>query len=316
VIAGSALVCGCLLISACGGGAPASTAAPAELPAARPANGVAGSAPYAAANGGVGFGQAAGSSGAVKSAGQRAVQTAHLAPQSQSIIYTASLTVMSANARTTAKKAIGIVVGVGGYTSNEHLVVGSSQHSAGTVSLTLKVPVASYQAVLNELSSPSLGKQIALRQLATDVTQEVANVNSLVSSQQAAITALEGLLRHAATVSQLLEVQQQISVYESSLQSLLAQQRALNHETTYATISMMLLSTQHVAPRRHVMHAKHGFLAGLAAGWRGLRHATTWVLTVLGAALPFLIIALILAAAGYVGVRRFGRRRAGPTTVE
>ena len=63
------------------------------------------------------------------------------------------------------------------------------------------------------------------------MTQQVADVSSLVSSQQAAISALRGLLRHAANVGQLLQVQQQISADESSLESLQAQQRALDHET-------------------------------------------------------------------------------------
>ena len=58
--------------------------------------------------------------------------------------------------------------------------------------------------------------------------------------------------------------------------------------------------------------SKRGFLSGLAAGWRTLRHATAWLLTALGAALPFLILALVLAALGYLGWRRFGGSRVPP----
>ena len=212
---------------------------------------------------------------------------------------------------TTAKRAVAIVTAAGGYTSAENAVARSAT-SGGTVSLTLKIPVPVYQQVLAELSSPSLGKQVSLTQQATDVTQQVADVNSLVRSEQAAITALQGLLRHAANISQLLDVQQQISTDESSLESLQAQQRALNHETSYATVNMTLLSVVHRAPPR-TRHAGGGFVSGLAAGWRALRHATALVLTALGATLPFLIIAAILAGLGYAGRRRIVRRRAGPT---
>jgi hypothetical protein len=117
------------------------------------------------------------------------------------------------------------------------------------------------------------------------VTQEVANVSSLVTSEQAAITALDGLLQRAASVSDLLQVQQQISADESTLNSLLAQQRALNDETSYATVSMTLVPPPHMPP--HKKSAGHSFLTGLRSGWRALRHATGVVATALGAALPF-----------------------------
>ncbi len=299
------LLSSCLLLSACGGAPNAPSARSAEAEPGLPVNG----SPAHAAPGAAGSLRQA--NNALPNGSAAAQPTAKLTAVNQSIIYTASLTLRSADAMTTAKQAIAIVTAAGGYTAGEHAVAGSPGRSAGTVSLTLKVPVPVYPAVLMRLSA--LGKQIALRQQATDVTQEIANVNSLVTSQQAAITALQGLLRRAATVSELLEVQQQISADESALESLQAQQQALDHQTSYATVGMTLLSVQHAVARKH--HASHSFLSGLTAGWRALRHATTWVLTAIGVALPFAIAALILAGIGYAGRRRFTRRRAGPTTV-
>jgi hypothetical protein len=295
-LAGAALLSGCLALSACSTGVSASGASSsgsygraAGVPAAAPVN------QAATGNGG----------------GAAATQTARLSPASQSIIYTASLTLRSASATATAQQVVTIVTAAGGYISAENAQAGSAR-SGGTVTLTLKVPVAVYQQVLKELAARSLGRRLALSQHATDVTQQVADVGSLVSSQEAAISALRGLLRHAATVGQLLQVQQQISDDESNLEALQAQQRALDHETSYATVSMTLLSTAHKAPA-HTKHKATGFAAGLGAGWRALRHATTWVLTALGAILPFLVIAAVLAGIGYGGRRRFSRRRPGPT---
>jgi hypothetical protein len=298
-LGGVILLSGCLLLSACGGSSGPTT---------YPASASDGGAHAAAAAPGTEV-----KNGAASGSGSTATQTAKLTPASQSIIYTASLTLRSANAMTTAKQATGIVAAAGGYTSAENAISGSPGKSAGTVTLTLKIPVAVYSQVLAELSASSLGKQISLTQQATDVTQQVADVNSLVASQQAAITALQGLLSHAADVSQLLQVQQQISNDESELESLQAQQRALDHETSYATVNMTLLSTSHRAPPRKHHRGSSGFLSGLGTGWRALRHATSAVLTGLGAALPFLVIAALLAGIGLLGRRRFGRRRAGPT---
>jgi hypothetical protein len=301
-LAGAGLLSGCLVLSACSAGVHASGAsagmvrgAPAGVPAQQQLSNEAVNGPAAGGSAG----------------GSAATQTARLVPLSQSIIYTASLTLRSASATASAKLAVAIVSAAGGYTSAENATAGSAQ-SGGTVTLTLKVPVAVYQHVLAELAKPSLGHQVALSQHATDVTQQVADVSSLVSSQQAAISALRGLLRHAANVGQLLQVQQQISGDESSLESLQAQQRALDHETSYATIGMTLLSTAHRATA-HKHHARTGFVTGLGSGWRALGHATTWLLTALGAVLPFLVIAAVLAGIGYAGRRRFRRRHTGPT---
>lgn len=309
VLGGAAVLC-CLLVAACGG-----SAGPAAAPAAR-AN-AAGHGPVATTGGGLAFDGAAGTSSAGTGAasGSKAVQTAGLLPTSESIIYTASLTVRSADVTTAAKRAVAIATAAGGYVADEHAVSGSPGKPGGTVDLTLKIPVPSYQVALAQLSSAAIGKQLALQQQATDVTQQVADVNSLVTSQQDAIAALQGLLKHAGSVSGLLQVQQQISNDESDLNSLLAQQRALDHETTYATVSMTLVSPRAPVRHHHKAATKHGFLTGLGAGWRALRHAAAWVATALGAALPFLIVLVVLAGIGYASWRRIVRRRtAGPTT--
>ncbi|HXW43495.1 MAG TPA: DUF4349 domain-containing protein [Streptosporangiaceae bacterium] len=304
---GVILLAGCLLLSACGGSSsPSSTSAGGAVhgPAAAPANPPA----YGAASAGR---NAAGSSA---SAGNGlATQPENLASASEDIIYTASMTLRTGSPMAAARQAIGIAAAAGGYTAGEDAVSGSADHAA-SVSLTLKVPVAVYPAVLAELSAPSLGRQIALTQQATDVTQQVADVDSLVTSQQDAIDALDGLLSRAGSIDQLLQVQQQISADESALESLQAQQRALDHETTFATISMTLQGPLHAVHKRHHQAAR-GFLAGLTAGWRALGHATTAALEGLGAGLPFILLAAILAAAALAAWRRLARRRTGPTPV-
>jgi hypothetical protein len=305
-LCGAILIAGCLLLAACSSGA--STSASSEPGT---AVGRAQPAPPVPANGPA-FGASATGSGS--SAAGRTALTAGLTPTGQSIIYTATMTVRSADVAAAARRITSIVVAAGGYTSDEHLVSGTRGKTGETISITVKVPVPAYQGVLAQLSSPALGKQIAMQQHATDVTQVVANVNSLVTSEQDAISALQGLLKRAGSVADLLQVQQQISADESTLNSLLAQQRALDHQTSYATVSMRLQSPVH-----QVVHKKagqHGFVAGLKAGWRALKRATSVVLTALGAVLPFLIVVVVLGGIGYAGWRRVLRRKPGPTPAE
>jgi hypothetical protein len=253
----------------------------------------------------------AGPAGAYGAAGTKATGlTAGLTPANQSIVYTAAISIRSADVTATARRITHITEAAGGYISAENAGSAGPGGTGETIDITLKIPVPSYPAVLAQLSAPALGKQLSLNQHTSDVTQEVANVSSLVTSQQDAIAALEGLLGHAASVGDLLQVQQQISTDETNLNSLLAQQRALNGETSYATVTMTLVSP-HPGPQR--TPSRHSFLTGLVGGWRALRHAAGWVATALGAALPFLVVIAALGAAGYAGWRRYLRRRAaGP----
>jgi hypothetical protein len=291
--AGAMLITGCAGAGATGaasasspGGQRAAVAVPGSVPSAGPVN------------------------GAAAGTGQQAGTAVALAPASQGIVYTATLTVRVRAAMTAAGQAVSEVVAAGGYTAGEQAQAARSGERP-QVSLTLKVPVTAYAGVLARLGR--LGRATALTQQAQDVTQQVADVNSRVTSQEAEIAQLRALLGRAGSVSDLLQVQDQLSSDESALEALQAQQRALDQETSYATITLLLLGPQ---PRAAVRTAaRHSFGAGLAAGWRGLAHATAWVLTALGAVLPFAVVLAMLAGLGWAGRRRMARlarRRSGP----
>ena len=241
--------------------------------------------------------------------------TARLAPAS-SIIYTAQLTVRAHDVGSAAAQAAQIAEGAGGYVSSETAKVNPDHPSDATASVQLKIPVAAYSAALGELGH-RLGSQLALQQQAQDVTQQVADVNSQVASDQAAIAQLRALLSHAGSVGDLLSVQNQINSEESNLESMQAQQRALSHQTSYATVTLTILGPK-AKPVLHHPKAPPTLAGGFGAGWHALRVAVSWTLAFLGAIAPF---AVVLAIAGYVvhrGRRWLIRRRpaAGPATPE
>jgi len=187
----------------------------------------------------------------------------------------------------------------------------SHRHPAdGTISIQLKIPVAGYQATLAALSA-RLGTRVSLSQRAQDVTQTVADVTSRVASARAAIVQLRQLLARAGTVSSLLMVQDQINAQEAALEALQSQQRALAHETTYGTVSVLLVSRP-APPAARPVKIAGGFTAGLATGWRALREVTSWLLTGVGALLPFLVFVIAAAYGGLRGWRWLARHRSGP----
>jgi hypothetical protein len=97
-------------------------------------------------------------------------------------------------------------------------------------------------------------------------------------------------------------VQNQINSEESQLESMQAQQRALSHETSYATVTLSLLGPK-AKPAVHRPKPPPSLAGGFGTGWHALRVTVSWTLAFLGAVAPF---AVILAVAGYAAYR--GRR--------
>jgi hypothetical protein len=306
----------CLLAAGCSANSPSASGASgaamgsAHAPpnAAAPANGVAAPAAEPAPH------RAAGGAARGSQAGGRLSLTA-LAPPGQSIIYTAGLTVQATNVQAAVSRATNAVAAAGGYVSAEHTSLGRDRSTRAEVSIQFKIPVGSYQATLAALGG--LGTRLSESQRAQDVTQTVADVSSRVTSARAMIAQLRTLLARAGSVSGLLNVQDQISQEEATLEALQSQQRALASETTYATVSMVILGPP---PAHHHHHHHHkaagGFLRGLAAGWHALRTVAGAVLTVTGAALPFAVILALVLAAAYAARRRLARRGTGTTAAQ
>ena len=282
VCAVAACIAGGVLLAGCGGGTPGMSAGAGRTAAANGSKGLL--APQSAA-------RVPARSGA---SGSAAIPLA----AGSNIVYTATLAVRVRDVAAQDANAKRIVTNVGGYVSNENSSIDPAHPALSTVNLELKIPVDSYPATLNSLAT-QLGTQVSLQQQAQDVTENVANVNSRVASAEAAISQLRALLGRAGTVSDLLGIQSQISQQESDLESLQAEQRALNHETAYATLSLRLISFPATAkPRQH----KHvaGFVRGLTAGWHALRWFGAGLLALVGVLIPFTVL---IAVAGYLAYR-------------
>jgi hypothetical protein len=226
---------------------------------------------------------------------------ARLAASGAQIVYTAQLTLQAGDVTAALDAASTIAQAFGGYVSAEDA-------TSAVATITLKIPDAAYPAALGKLAGGQLGNVLSLRRGAQDVTQTVADVGSQVASDEAAISQLRALLSRAGSVADLLTVQNQIDSEESALESDLAQQRALNGETSYATVTVTIQQP----PMPGAVPARHsntpGLLAGLGAGWRAFRIAWSWLLAILGAIAPFAAAAALAVVILYA-TRRLRTRR-------
>lgn len=327
VVAGAAVGV-LLLLSGCGGGAASSSnglaAGAAQAPGAHSVAGQNGAAAAPGSNTGIGAGLARpgrgqpgqeqpgvtshGKAGSGQARGSGA--TARMAAAGQDVVFTANMTLRTPDIGRTAARAAQIAGNAGGYVSQENESLRPGHPGGGTATIQLKIPVTVYPATLTELSS--LGTQLSLRQQAQDVTQQIADTASQVASDQAALRELRALLAGAGSIGNLLAVQDRINSQESALESMEAQQRALDHEITYATVSLQLVgpvATKHApkpTPKHKRTHSLIGFVGGLNDGWKALVAVVSWLLSVLGAILP---ISLAGVLAGYLAYRLLRGRR-------
>jgi Domain of unknown function (DUF4349) len=301
-VLGSAALAGC-------SGSTASSSAPegapqAAAPSAAAANG--------AAAAGAGDQRSGASSAGAAGGGQpRSASAARLIPASQQIIYTAQLSVRSKDVGSAIASATRIVMAAGGYVSSESATSDPDHPSSATATIELKIPVAAYQQTLASLAGGSLGTQLSLRQQAQDVTQQVADVSSQVTSDLAAIAQLRELLKHAGSVGELLDVQNQINQQEAALEGMQAQQRALNHETAFATLTLSVLGPK-AAAKPATPAPPPGLANGLSGGWHAFKVTIDWLLAILGAVAPFAAALAIVAFAAWRLRRRVARPAVRP----
>jgi hypothetical protein len=229
--------------------------------------------------------------------------------RSTALIETADLTVQTAQVPKAADAAISIAMTAGGTVTadirTDPSTDKSGQHTPATADLTLAVPPALLDTVLTQLDG--LGSEQSRHTSTQDVTGQVADVNSR----------LQALFAKAVNVTDIVALENELSQREADLESLQAQQRALSAETSNATITLHLVTAPVITVATH-HSTPRGFIAGLSHGWHAFATAVAWLLTAIGAGLPFLVL-LALAFAAYLVIRRrlgtrLGTRATPPAT--
>jgi hypothetical protein len=141
------------------------------------------------------------------------------------------------------------------------------------------------------------------------VTEDVADVDARVASMQASIARIRAILSRAERIGDVVSVEGELSRRTTELESLQARQRALAGQVNFATITVQLRASQ-TAPAP--VPDRAGFTGGLSDGWHAFTATLGWVLTALGAALPFLLLAAPVAAAWLLRRRRLSAVPSAP----
>lgn len=201
-----------------------------------------------------------------------------------------------------------------------HLATGSGYVSAAqgkgtTQSITLRVPAAGYDNVIDALAG--IAPIVSRQETTEDVTSKMVDIGSRMQTMTASVGRVRALLSKAEKIGDVISIESELSAREADLESLQRQQAALAGQTALSTITVVVQgSITGVKPKVAPVvppppAARSGFTGGLANGWAAVRHIGHAGLTVVGTLLPFVPVIAVLLLAG-IYVRRRLRRDAPP----
>ena len=170
--------------------------------------------------------------------------------------------------------------------------------------LVIRVPAATFEAAFEAIQR--LGNVRHADSSSQDVTSDVIDTRERIQTLTNSLSRLMKFQRQATDVSDLLRYENAITKRRAELQSLRGRRHYLHSQTTMSTINLNLTRARHHVAPPPLGHA--GFLTGLQHGWHGFTIAVVAVLTALGAALPFLLLAAVVGIPAWLLLRR--RRQA------
>jgi hypothetical protein len=223
------------------------------------------------------------------------------------IVRTGQLTLQVADLGAAVRDGDGVVVRAGGYIS------GSNQTAEGgreTADVTYRIPSAAWAATLAALHE--LASKVVSEQIKTDeVSGQVVDLTAHIANLRATEAALQAIMAKAAKISDVLDVQEQLTTTRGQIEKLVADKQHLADQASYGSLAVTYQLP--VAPKATATPVPtKGWDPGNDVAQASTRlvkigQATTSVgiwLAIVG--LPVLIAAIVLLVAGWQ-LYRLGR---------
>jgi hypothetical protein len=164
--------------------------------------------------------------------------------------------------------------------------------------MVLRIPSKSFDAAMTDLEETAT--LVDSNTTTTDVTTEVVDTEVRVKNARTSIERIRTLLSRADAIGDVIAIESELARREADLNSLLAQQAALEDQTSLSTITV---SIDRAGPGGS-SGDDPGFLAGLSAGWDALGTSARVLAVALGAILPWTPVILLLIAPVWLLRRR------------
>ena len=217
------------------------------------------------------------------------------------VIKTGTLALEVSNLDRALRDARTAIVGLGGYVS------GSDQSNEGDrtrATIVYRIPAARWDDALDALRG--LATKVVTEQTnAVEVTGQVLDLDARIRNLRVTESALQAIMARATKISDILEVQQQLTAVREQIEQLSTEKAHLEDQAALGT-----LTVSYTVPIPAVTETTKGWdpaaevdraFASLVGVLQGLASVGIWLLIV---GLPILLVVLLVAAVAVVLVRR------------
>ena len=163
----------------------------------------------------------------------------------------------------------------------------------GHATLVVSVPSARLDATLEKLGPT--GRVTSSNISSLDVTQDYRDTTTRIETLEASITRVRALMEDATSIKDGVLLEGELATREAELDVLKAHAKGLEGDVERSNITVNLAETDPDEPVQTVEDEPTGFAAGVAGGWDAFLSGVTFLLTAIGALLPFAVVAAILA---------------------
>jgi hypothetical protein len=172
--------------------------------------------------------------------------------------------------------------------------------------ITVSVPADRLDRALADLSE--IGTVIRRESTSENVQAQYVDTESRVKTMRASVDRVRALMARATDIAQIVVLESELSRRQADLESLEAQLASLKDRVARSPIRVSLTTDTGVLAE----DPGTGFLAGLKGGWKAFTASVVVLLTVVGAVLPFALVAAALGLPLWLVIRR-RRPRTPPT---
>ena len=181
----------------------------------------------------------------------------------------------------------------------------------GFSTITISVPTDELDATLDRLAG--LGKVHSRNASTDDVTAQYIDTESRVKTMEASVERVRALMGQATKLGDIVSLEAELSRRQADLEATQTQLAALKDSVALSPVEVRLSTDEKVLA---TAEESTGFLAGLKAGWAAFTGSVTVLLTVLGALLPFAVVAALVLVPLVVWLRRRTPRGTAPAPAQ
>ncbi len=219
----------------------------------------------------------------------------------RSIIATGAISLVSKDVGAARREVQRIVDAQGGDVAEENTETDNDGITT-YARMVIRVPSSKFSASMEALEGAASLRSSTRG--SEDVTTQVIDTRARVRAQEASLKRVELLLAEADSLKDVIWIESQLTSRQAELDSLKSQQAWLEDQTSLSTITVDI-STHHGEVEEEETEEKPaGFVAGLKGGTNALGAILVTVATILGALLPFAVLALVLGLPVWLVARR------------